>query len=605
MFGNGAAFRATLVALTLAAFAVRAYEPLSKPHLWATRSHRFAAAIASGQWSGTYQHYHPGVTTMVVGALAMKARAATEGSAARWLFRWAVPSHATAYGHEIAAGVFGMAIAEVLLLAGIVLACRRLGGALFALAAGGLIAFSPPVLAENRGFHPDALLGLLMMLSALLLLVGLHERRPRLVWASGGVGGLAVLTKTASLFLLPYTALALLVFAWPALRDSWAGPAEDRVRRLALVAWRSVVRPGVAWALAAALPFLFWPALWTNPLRVLRALQYGVTTAAFRPHEKLMFFLGQTYPGTAPLLFYPAALAFRCTFVTLTLALAALVLYAATARSRRCSTPPPVVLWMIVAYVFFFTLQMAIASKQAGTRYVHPAQLALEVVAAAGVGVLAALVRERLSRPQLARLAGRGFVLVVVGLQAVVALPYAPAYGAHHNLLLGGNPAAVRVIPIANRNEGMISLTRELRRLPGIGSAKIAAAGAETKALQQYFDGAVTEDITADTDYYLFDRASLQRYMNPREWRDAWNDVRRKPPAIVVSIDRVAFLWLYRAQGASAETIAIRRGWEGMGVVPEAWAAAVAAMVGWLLLPFRGRRSSASPAEPLSAERSG
>jgi Dolichyl-phosphate-mannose-protein mannosyltransferase len=597
MSGNAVGFRALLVVLAIAAFVVRAYEPLSKPHLWATRSQRFASAIASGDWRHTYQHYHPAVTTMVVGALALKAHEAMEGSAGERLFRWAVPSHATRYGHEIAAGVLGMAVVEVLLLVAIVLVCRRLAGEGFALAAGGLLAFSPPVLAENRGFHPDALLGLLMMLSALLLLLALLERRPRLVAASGVVGGLALLTKTASLFLFPYTALSLFVFSWPMLRGSWAGPVEGRPRRLAIAIWQSMAKPGFVWSLAAAAPFALWPAMWADPLRVLRGLHYGVRTAAFRPHEKLMFFLGELYPGTAPLMFYPVALAFRSTFVTLTLAVAAVLLYAGHRKQER-STPAPVIFWMIVAYVFFFTLQMAIASKQAGTRYVHPAQLGLEIVAASGVATLAELTRRRISHPRSAMFAGRGLVLLVIGLQAVVALPYAPDYGAHHNLLLGGNPVAVGMIPIANRNEGLISLTRELRRLPDVSSATIAASGAETSALKQYFDGSVSDGISAETDYYLFDRASLQRYMNPHEWEAAWNEVRGRRPAIVVFIDRVEFLWLYRARGEPDETIEIRRGWEGMGIVPLAWAAMIGALLAWVVSPLSWRRSSPPPAAP-------
>jgi len=143
------------------------------------------------------------------------------------------------------------------------------------------------------------------------------------------------------------------------------------------------------------------------------------------------------------------------------------------------------------------------------------------------------------------------------------------------------------VIPIANRNEGMISLSRELSRLPDIDAATIAASGGEGDALRQYFAGPISDGVTAESTYYLFDRASLQRYMNPHEWEAAWKEVQGRKPTIVVSIDRVEFLWLYRAQGEPAATIAIRRGWEGMGIVPQAWAAFVAACCGWALLRDR------------------
>lgn len=52
-------------------FAVRFWYPISRPSNWLQRSYAFKEAITQEDWEPTYQQYHPGVTTMAVGALAL------------------------------------------------------------------------------------------------------------------------------------------------------------------------------------------------------------------------------------------------------------------------------------------------------------------------------------------------------------------------------------------------------------------------------------------------------------------------------------------------------------------------------------------------------
>ena len=56
------------VLLFLVSFAVRARHPLSRPPQWYLRSLAFEDAIRDHDWEETFQRYHPGVTTMVLGA---------------------------------------------------------------------------------------------------------------------------------------------------------------------------------------------------------------------------------------------------------------------------------------------------------------------------------------------------------------------------------------------------------------------------------------------------------------------------------------------------------------------------------------------------------
>jgi Dolichyl-phosphate-mannose-protein mannosyltransferase len=547
-------------------------------------------AISSGDWRSTYQQYHPGVTVMAIGGISLRAYDAVKGTPAESLFRWAAPQHATALGREIAAGVLGLAVVEALAIATIGVVLARFADPILGLATSGFLAFSPAILSENRVFHPDGLAGLLMLLSALLLLFAADQRRQRMVPLSGVVAGLALLTKTPSLFLVPFAALSLFAFSAEHIRFAWGASAFGRGRRLGSVVWRSIVQPSVVWGMFLALPFALWPVMWVRPIWAVSRLVSGLSAGVFRPHRKPMFFVGQIYEGqTPPLLFYPVVLAYQSTCITLTLVVAAVLLYALR-RSRVRLPIKPAIFWLLIAYTVFFTAQMALSSKQPGSRYVYPAQAALELIAAVGLVSLATAIREAWA-PSSVRAASLGGALVAgaVALQALIALLYAPDYGAHHNALLGGNPAALRLIPITDDNEGIIELSTYIQSLGGAESAVVATTRRAGESLRQYFPGTVIDRMPAPADYYLFDRASVQRHINHEQWELAWNEFRPRRPVAVVLIDRVAFLWLYETRGEPTETVEIRRGWAGMGAVAVAWTVAIVALLVWISLRRRAR----------------
>jgi hypothetical protein len=485
--------------------------------------------------------------------------------------------------------MLGLAASEVLVIVAIGVVLGRFADPLLGLATSGFLAFAPAVLAENRAFQPDGLDGLWMLLSALLLLFATGENQRRLFAFSGAAGGLALLTKTPSLFLVPFAALSSFIFSLRDIRRVSTAPASESARRLRSVVWESIARPGLVWGTFFALPFAAWPVMWVNPIWALSNLASGLSAGVLRPHRRPMFFAGQIYEAQAPpLFFYPTVLAYQSTFVTLTLAVAAVLLYAFH-RSKLRLPVQAAIFWLIVAYVVLFTVEMALGSKQPGGRYVYPAQVALELVAAVGLVALATAVGESWTRsPSRAASVRSALVLGVVALQAVIAVPYAPDYGAHHNSLLGGNPTALRLIPITDDNEGIIELSATLLSLEGAASAVVAAPRRVSTSLRQYFPGTVVDHMPAAADYYLFDRASVQRHILPEQWESTWTEFRTRRPLATVIVDRVACLWLYRTHGEPNETVEIQRGWEGMGLVPFAWTAVIGALLAWIGLRRTG-----------------
>jgi hypothetical protein len=571
-----------LIGLFLLAFVLSAYQPSSRSTHWLDRTGAFNAALDAHDWADTYQAPHPGYTTMVIAGLTLRLYDTLADTPGEALFDWAIPPYATGYGRRAAVGTLGLAVVLAGLIVAIALALRRLAGWPLALSAAGLMTFEPIYLSQSRVLHVDALLSTLMLLSALLLLLSLETGRRGHLLLSGLVGGLALLTKTPGLFLVPFTALALLVYLTVRLRAAWSDHPQQRTRWLAGEVWRGLIWPGLLWGLMAALPFALWPAMWVKPLSVLKSMATAKEVRLSRTHPNPRFFAGRVYVDERPsIFFYPVTLAFNSTFLTLTLSLAALGYYTLWRRRTR---PPlrPVSFWLLVAYACFFTLQMAIGAKQ-DERYVLPVHLALDVLAAVGLVGLVELVQQAAAsrHVRLVRVLPGALIGLTVGLQVMVALLYAPNYGAHHNHLLGGNRVAVRVIEIMAQNEGITYVADYLGRQPDVASLQMGISPTLGDSVAQHFRGKIVIGMPPDADYYLFNVAAIQRRFNPEQWEATWEAYRDRPAQVVVIFDGVECMWLYAAQpDESVPEVVIRRG--GIGFIGLAWvwtAALLAALV--------------------------
>ncbi len=573
-----------LIALYLIAFLIRAYQPVERPRQWHRRSRAFVEAVAGQDWASTYQSRHPGFTVMAIGGGSLALFEATRGTAAGALFDWAARPDATRTGREISASILGLA----LVIAGlIVLNTRllvRLGGWPLGLTAGGLMAFSPFYAAQGRVLHVDALAASLMLCSGLLILNHAHSRQRGDLLLSGLVGGLAILTKVPSLFLLPFAGLTLLAAASVRVRAEWTDRAQGRARWLAGVAARAIVLPLLQWIGMAALPLALWPAMWVQPGLVLQSIVSGAGEHVARGHGLARFFAGQYYAGQRPpILFYPATLLFNMTAVTLTLSAAAAGLYLFV--PRRFKPPlPPLIFWLLAAYAFFFTVQMSIGAKQFD-RYLLPTHVMLEVLAAAGAASLASLLQSRLpAGGRLARLTPAGMMAAALLLQAATALNYAPNFSAHHNALVGGNRVAVTVIELVGETEGANYVIDYLNQQPQPRRLTVGAGWPLNIYLGDFFAGEVVRDLRRDSEYYVFNLSAFQRELEQHEWRPRWDELSGQPPQLVVRIDGVDFFWVYAASPEDAHATRVI-GPDGGWLIALAWlwAASLAAAAGWAL----------------------
>lgn len=533
---------------------------------WLERSAAFVTALERGDLQGTYLADHPGVVPMwgYGGALYLRAklvgdRAPLDGLAAED-YQGDVPTQlATAAWFTVICTSLTVAVAFGLMIPLLGRAWAALGGL--------LIALDPFYLTHSRVVHVDAILSSFMLLAVLGLLVYLKQpERRRFLFLSGFFGGLALLTKTPALFLVPLTALALGL--------QWL------LRRLGRESWGrtgQVLGAFGLWLITVWATFLLlWPAAWTRPLyhiyRLFRASNWGAAVS-----HGSNFFLGQAVedPG---ILFYPVVLPFRLSPLALVLLPVCLILMVVAWKRREDIRVPAIGL----AFVFAFTVMISLAAKK-GDRYLLPVYPMVDVVAA---WTLMALVAELAGRAkacpeQSARnrvrawRIGYGAALGVVLLSAVLWLRLTPYYGAYFNPLLGGGPVAARTFAFG-QGEGLDQAAQYLNDKEN--GTDLQAVSFYPAQFRYNFDGMATSLRRGDwdrtwefADYVVFYISQVQRKLPTTELVDFFT---AQEPEHVARIGGVDFSRVYRSpillsgeSPALEQRLEDRRLGEGLGLV--------------------------------------
>lgn len=396
---------------------------------WFARSEKFLAALRSGDYVHTIFVGHPGVTTTWLGAAGLLTH--------EWLARAGMVAP---QDPDIRRMLMRLPVAVVtaVCLALAYPLLRRLFGFKVALLAGLLWAFDPFLVAHSKVLHTDALLTSFTIVSLLSALVAFrfdesvapraHTVRWPMLIASGVAGGLAVLTKTPALILLPLIALI-----------AWSARHLDYVR-----GGRLMILPVAAWATTVIVCWgLLWPAAWIAPRQAVAAMYQEAKENGGSPHEKGSFFLGNAVADPGPL-FYPVAIAFRLTpWVCLGLG-GALV----AALRRRSTLPNRPALWVLVVFVLLFATIMTGLPKTFD-RYLLPIFPVLDLCAEIGLVWLAGLIGRwaNAGATPRSRPATAAWIIAAIVPAANLAW-YHPYELAYYNPLLGGGAVASRTVPV-------------------------------------------------------------------------------------------------------------------------------------------------------------
>ena len=580
-----------LLLLFLAAWAPRvlrldAFVTADEPGLL-FRSANFYQALTNRDLANTVQLEHPGVTVTWAGALALLQRLPgyatqnpgqlTVGQLEPWLYAYTALTPL----ELLTAGRWWIALWAALLTTASYFPLRKLWGAPLAALAVLMLAWDPFLIALTRLLHMDGLLAYLSIVALLAFLAWLHRGRQwRYLFLSAVMTGLALLSKSTTLVLVPTAGLLLLIEGVRLFRHG-----ERKV-------WKLLLAYGIWILLAAAVVVGLWPALWVVPAKAFETVLGGIRVHS-GGHDSLNFFLGR--PTDRPgFLFYPVAYLFRATPG----ALIGLIAAALLTWRKRWPFDTPVRRRSALGLTLFallFAAEMTLGAKMFD-RYIGPVFLALDVVAVLGLAGLTQHILERwrqhrehvsagdaqsaghglspevpapqqaVSPAPLSAASRRGLLLGAVGLGAVLllhgvfAFSHYPYYFTYYNPLVGGSRTAPQVL-FVGWGEGLDAAAAWLKKQPDASAKRVISwysdgplsyfLRPEQKALSFYFTSYLL-----DADYAVLYANQWQRGLPSPELVQYFlaqkpvhivrsgglelariYDVRNQPPPAFVNID--------------------------------------------------------------------
>lgn len=381
---------------------------------WKTRVFNFSSGLFSLDFAQTAQTYHPGVVLMWIGTVAIKA----------YSFYYKIILGITPPDNNVFF-IFQLHVFQkifVVLVLGFTLAIlynalKNMFTVRYAVIACVLLIFEPFYAALTRVFHLEGLLTTFMITSFVWLYYFLNERtKTKRLYVSAFFAALAVLTKTSSLFLLPFFGLVLFLHSFE----------KQKFKDAVLIA----MLPYMKW-LTTFLGFclLLWPALWTSSADVLRLLVSGIyDTGVVAGHGQIYFGKFVQDPGIT---FYPVVFALRSSIVLLFGLIGVIFARRSFDENRKRF------IFYLVLFAVLYMVEMTIPTKKLD-RYFLPSLVALSLVSSFYFD----WVIDKFKNIQIRNIA----VLLVGSFVLITNLWVHPDYFSYYNPLFGGLEKGIYVI---------------------------------------------------------------------------------------------------------------------------------------------------------------
>jgi hypothetical protein len=498
---------------------------------WYSRAVRFGDAVLSRDWASTYQRYHPGVTTMWLSGVGLKAYAARHDLTSDQLLGFE-PTKPGVLDGAVTAGVVPLAVAISLCIVLAAYLTTRIAGRVTGVVAGCLLALDPFYIGYSKVLHVDALTGSLMIVSTLGLLLYIAEKQRSALILSAIFGGAAFLSKSTAFFLIPFTTLALGVSNTPL--------GNMRSSKTWLQWFMRTATNLLVWCVVAAIVFVvLWPTMWVEPLAALQKIGERIFFHVGTPHYNPVFFNGKVTMSDPGWMFYPATIAFKTTFLTLPMLFLALVSSLFCSRAARTSR----FVLACITYAFFFTLQMSLSARKE-LAYLMPVLPALDLVAAVGFVRLADALGDLGFRDR-SRFVKYTFITIVLGAQGIAVLSHHPYYGTHHNRILGGSRVAKSILPLQDQAEGLDIAADFLSDQPSAQRARVAVHQRGAAFFQRYFVGQATSFKDPPLNYRVYFVNQVMRDLGIESWGEYWEQDSQSEPLWSVDFDGVTYVWIY------------------------------------------------------------
>jgi len=501
--------------------------PTSDEDSWMRRTGGFTFGLVNGQLGRTYQNGHPGVTTMWVGLLSQGPEGALRFADRVHGLRFV--GQVPGYMEGLAQARIGFAVLGALAAAGSTLLTLRLFGLGPAILTGLALAAEPFLIANQQLVHVDGPLVAFTSLAVLAALVRFTAGGG--FWTlllAGVMTGLALLSKTPALFLVPFVPLIAIVGAARGFVGARGTMPDEAAGSAALPVLRRALVDLVVWGAAASVTFVaLWPAVSVlGPAEVLARVVAFTRETGGQPDEVGSYFFGQVGADPGPF-YYPVSTLFRLSpYATIGLVLAAALVWRARGEVRARAG------WLLV-FVFGFGLMMTLGAKKFD-RYLLPVVPILVVLASLGWWLLV----DRMRWPTARLVLGVGLVALGV-LPLILTFPYPLSY---YNPLLGGGPAAQRTVMIGN-GEGLDQAARWLNAQPSVTELRVAAHSWDILAGLVAADGEPLRDgIPDDADYIV----TYGRRIQMHRWGPSLERyLAANPPLYTVWINGIEYVHIH------------------------------------------------------------
>ena len=327
---------------------------------WKSRTYDFGTGVFTLDFEKTVQKYHPGVSLMWVTASAVKVYNFYSETVLG-----AAPADNTV---DFIFGLHATQKTAVVLVLGVTFAfviypLRKMFGTTYALIAAFLVAFEPFYVALTRVMHLEGLMSTFMLASFVWLYYFLSTQKRAHFILSALLGSLAFLTKTSSVFLIPFS--FLLFFIGNFRKDK---KVIDSIKRS--------LKPGFAWVGVSLVGFIiFWPAMYTHMSLALETIYRGIFTIGVeRGHAQIFLSEWVDDPGPS---FYFIVLGFKSSLVLLLGVLGSIKFAKKTFEENDKK-------WFAISSLAFFTfylIEMTLPSKKLD-RYILPSLISLALIVA-------------------------------------------------------------------------------------------------------------------------------------------------------------------------------------------------------------------------------
>ncbi|RKU36886.1 hypothetical protein C6496_10995 [Candidatus Poribacteria bacterium] len=470
--------------------------------LWLNRSEQFMLCVKHGRFSETLITHHPGVMTMWIAGIRtffLQPRVDVE---------------------NLALARFFIGIVVWIGLGTTFLLIYRLFGQWIALTSFASLVFSPLFLAQARRVHTDALATTFILLTVLLFLHYLQNRKHLHYLIFSGIAfGFALMSKSYALILLPWMPLCLFIFRKEDAENFRTFFVEmicflNCTTLTVLVLWPIFWTPSF-FLMALCLFWLTWHLchrkknrdcftgfivaataglglVSASAIKIAWRFFDGVHWAITTPHGLEHFFFGKIThdPGW---FFYPVVLMIKSTPLLLPVAfLGCFLLW----RQRKCSAEAARLFFMaltLFAVVLLFMLFLSATSKKL-SRYLLPIFPILEILASigfveglrwsfVGLGSQFGIQKINTFKAALAVIA----CVFYFGIQIVPVLVCHPYYGTYYNICW--KLTDITKIITVGEASGLDVASKYLDKKDNADQLRVAVSPLGTRFVQHYFVG--------------------------------------------------------------------------------------------------------------------